>query len=77
MSRRISDLNLSGIVPAGALGISLLLGSTAPCDASDHPTNPLPSGTGVRTAYRSPGGCIRTRLSDYQTGREDAVASLG
>jgi hypothetical protein len=48
MSRRVSDLNiLSGIVPAGALGISLLLGSTAPCNASDHPTNPLPSGTGV------------------------------
>jgi hypothetical protein len=47
MSRRLSDLDtLSGIVPAGALGISLLRGSTVPCDASDHPTSPLPSGTG-------------------------------
>jgi hypothetical protein len=36
---------LSGMVPAGAVGVLLLLGSVAPCDASDQPTNPLPSAT--------------------------------
>ena len=30
---------LSGILPAGAVGMSLLLGSTAPTAASEHPHN--------------------------------------
>jgi hypothetical protein len=33
---------LSAIMPAGAAGISLLLGSTAPGDANQHPLGPQP-----------------------------------
>ena len=36
---------LSGMVPAGAVGVLLLLGSAAPCDAGEHPSNALPSAT--------------------------------
>jgi len=36
---------LSGMVPAGALGVLLLLSSAAPCDAGKHPSNSLPSAT--------------------------------
>ena len=40
MSLRLKYLDiLSGLVPAGALGVSLLLGSVAPCGASEHPMN--------------------------------------
>jgi hypothetical protein len=46
MSLRLKYLDiLSGMVPAGALGVSLLLGSAAPCDASKDSSNPLPSAT--------------------------------
>ena len=34
---------LSGMVPAGAVGLSLLLGSTTPSDASEHPAGWQPS----------------------------------
>src|SRR5207253_8821189 len=34
---------LSSIVPAGAVGVSLLLGSTAPSVAKDHPSGAQPS----------------------------------
>jgi len=34
---------LSEIMPAGAVGISLLLGSTAPGDAHQHPTRSQPA----------------------------------
>ncbi len=36
---------LSDMVPAGALGVLLLLSSAAPCDAGKHPSNSLPSAT--------------------------------
>jgi len=36
---------LSDMVPAGALGVFLLLGAAAPCDAGEHPPNSLPSAT--------------------------------
>ena len=36
---------LSGIVPAGAAGIALLLGSAVPSVASRHPTNAEPQAT--------------------------------
>jgi hypothetical protein len=36
---------LSDMVPAGALGVFLLLGAAAPCDAGEHPSNSLPSAT--------------------------------
>ncbi len=36
---------LSDMVPAGALGVLLLLGSAVPCDAGEHPSNSLPSAT--------------------------------
>jgi hypothetical protein len=46
MSLRLKYLDiLSGIVPAGALGVSLLLGSTTPCSAGEHPINSLPAAT--------------------------------
>src|ERR1700756_2995458 len=46
MSLRLKYFNiLSGMVPAGALGVSLLLGSAAPCDAGKDPSNPLSSAT--------------------------------
>jgi len=41
---------LSGIVPAGAVGVSLLLGSTVPSAANEHPLGSQPSaaeGAGV------------------------------
>jgi hypothetical protein len=44
---------LSGLVPAGALGVSLLLGSTPPCEAGEPPSNALPlatQGVSVRLA---------------------------
>jgi hypothetical protein len=34
---------LSGILPAGAVGVSLLLGSTGPGAANEHPTTAQPS----------------------------------
>ena len=44
MSLRLRYLRiLSGMVPAGALGVSLLLASAAPCDANNDPSNSLPS----------------------------------
>src|SRR5947209_20343511 len=46
MSLRLKYLDiLSGLVPAGALGVSLLLGSAGPCGASEHPMNSLPAET--------------------------------
>ena len=36
---------LSGMVPAGAVGVLLLLGSAAPCDAGEHPSNSWPWAT--------------------------------
>jgi hypothetical protein len=46
MSLRLKYLDiLSGLGPAGALGVSLLLGSAAPCGANDHPLNSLPAAT--------------------------------
>ena len=46
MSLRLKSLDiLSGLVPAGALGVSLLLGSAGPCGASEHPMNSLPAET--------------------------------
>jgi hypothetical protein len=46
MSLRLKYLDiLSGLIPAGALGVSLLLGSGAPCGASEHPMNSLPAAT--------------------------------
>jgi len=46
MSLRLKYLDiLSGMLPAGALGVSLLLGSTGPCGASEHPMNSLPAAT--------------------------------
>jgi hypothetical protein len=33
---------LSGILPAGAMGVSLLLGSTAPSAANEHPATAQP-----------------------------------
>jgi hypothetical protein len=44
MSQRQKYLGiLSGIVPAGAAGLSLLLGATAPSAAADHPMSAQPS----------------------------------
>lgn len=40
---------LSEIMPAGALGVSLLLGSTAPGDASQHPAPSPPSASDAAT----------------------------
>ena len=46
MSLRLKYLDiLSGMIPAGALGLSLLLGSGAPCGANEHPMNSLPAAT--------------------------------
>jgi hypothetical protein len=36
---------LSGMVPAGAAGVLLLLGSVAPCDAGEHPSDSWPRAT--------------------------------
>ena len=46
MSLRSKYLDiLSGLAPAGVLGVSLLLGSIAPCNAGEHPPNSPPSTT--------------------------------
>jgi hypothetical protein len=37
---------LSGIIPVGAVGASLLLGSTAPSAANEHPAGLQPSASG-------------------------------
>jgi hypothetical protein len=42
LSRKYFNI-LSGIVPAGALGVSVLLGSTLPSAANEHPTGLQPS----------------------------------
>jgi len=70
---------LSDMVPAGALGVLLLLSSAAPCDAGKHPSNSLPSATpgGLRTARRHSRGGLRTRRDEHQVGRKRTAAGLG
>jgi rSAM-associated Gly-rich repeat protein len=54
---------LSGIVPAGAVGVSLLLGSTAPSAASQDPSAAQPSGAdAARVSERL--AAIREAVSD-------------
>ena len=54
---------LSGMLPAGAVGVSLLLGSTAPSAANEHPAASQPSASDkdrvVGTAGRHPRGRLR------------------
>ena len=57
---------LSGMLPAGAVGMSLLLGSTTPSVASEHPTASQPSASSMplpshpeRGSY--PGSVIRSQ----------------
>jgi hypothetical protein len=52
------------MLPAGAVGVSLLLGSAAPSDANDHPTN----------AYSS--SSSSTRVSERLTAIRDAVSAI-
>jgi hypothetical protein len=53
---------LSGILPAGAAGVALLLGSTAP-GASEHPTSLQPSAAG-RTGVAERLAAIREAVSE-------------
>ena len=43
---------LSGLVPAGAIGMSLALGSTMPAAASNEPASAQPAGRGDRVSER-------------------------
>jgi hypothetical protein len=46
VSLRLKYLDiLRGMVPAGAVGVSLLLGAAAPSDAGEHRPDPLPRAT--------------------------------
>jgi hypothetical protein len=46
MSLRLKYLDiLSGMVPAGALGVSLLFSSAAPCHANEHPADAVRAAT--------------------------------
>ena len=54
---------LTDIVPAGAMGVALLLGSTAPGTASQHPANAQPRAADqVRVSERL--AAIRDAVSD-------------
>ncbi len=55
---------LSGIVPAGAAGVSLLLGTVAPSTAADHPAGLQPSAAG------------RARVSERLTAIREAVSEV-
>ena len=57
---------LSGIVPAGAAGIALLLGSAVPSAAARHPTNAEPQATD-NVAERL--AAIREAVSDVAKAR--------
>ena len=63
---------LSGIVPAGAAGVSLLLGATAPSAAVEHPANSEPSAA-ERAGVSERLAAIREALSDVAEA-ESAVA---
>ena len=54
---------LSGIVPAGAVGISFLLGTAAPSAAADHPAGLQPSAAG-RAGVSERLAAIREAVSD-------------
>jgi hypothetical protein len=56
---------LSSIVPAGAVGVSLLLGSTAPGAASEDP------------AARQPQASDQARISERLAAIRDAVSIVG
>jgi hypothetical protein len=54
---------LSQIVPAGAVGVSLLLGAAAPGDAAQHPANAKPAAAeGFSIAQRL--AAVREAVSD-------------
>ena len=54
---------LSEIMPAGAVGISLLLGSTAPSDARQHPTRSQPAASDLSSVSERL-AAIRDAVSD-------------
>lgn len=67
---------LSGILPAGAVGMSLLLGSTAPTAASEHPTTAQPFSDRDPVAERL--AAIREAVSAVaDTGGKDAEPGDG
>jgi hypothetical protein len=70
MSLRQKYLNiLSGIVPAGAVGVSLLLGSSAPAVASPDPSGAQPQAAAPRVSERL--AAIRDAVSTVA--EQDAV----
>lgn len=78
MSLRQRYVNvLSGILPAGAVGISLLLGSTAPTPANELPTTAQPSASdGDAVAERL--AAIREAVSAVaDTGGKEAASGDG
>jgi len=54
---------LSGILPAGAVGVALLLGSTGSSTANQHPTTPVPS-TSDRDGIAERLAAIREAVSE-------------
>ena len=67
---------LSGILPAGAVGMSLLLGATAPTAASEHPTTAQPFSDRDPVAERL--AAIREAVSAVaDTGGKDAEPGDG
>jgi len=65
---------LSGIVPAGAAGVSLLLGATAPSAAVEHPANSEPSAA-ERAGVSERLAAIREALSDVAEADSAAAKS--
>ena len=53
---------LSGILPAGVVGVSLLLGSTVPSAANEHPATAQPSASDQRWGVGKAGGHSRGGL---------------
>ena len=71
---------LSEIMPAGAVGVSLLLGSTAPGDANQHPAGSEPAASDLFSVPERL-AIIREAVSDLpgrrRAGRWRAAARLG
>jgi hypothetical protein len=63
---------LSGIVPAGAAGISLFLGTMAPSAAADHPASMQPSAAG-RAGVSERLAAIREAVSEVAQAEGEAT----
>lgn len=65
---------LSGILPAGAVGVSVLLGSTAPTAAAEHPAALQPKAAGSTVSERL--AAIRGAVSDAVAAENDPQSTL-